>query len=235
MNTLEKLQKLGSDRFAHLVTFRNTRGFNGRNIRIDLPSRFNNIQYMDKHPSIKFDEDMLTIKFQYTPSDKTFVYLSTLSMEAKKNKGIKSIFKRSGEKFKLQVFPKGYLDGCLMIWHGIKLKKVQSKFIDDNVLETELIFSFRKTEYTYLSKAMQSSNEQIEHSMKIFNEYIDDYIENLQKDNKEIRENDNLEGIPIELQVNNSTPSEITKILTEQNEEICETNKCKEGEDKSTE
>ena len=231
MITLEKLQKLNSERFAHLVTFGNTRGFNGRNIRINLPSRFNNIQYMDKHPSIKFDEDMLTIKFQYTPSDKTFVYLSTFSMEAKKNKGIKSIFKRSSEKFKLQVFPKGDLDGCLMIWHGIKLKKVQSKFIDDNVLETELIFSFRKTEYTYLSKAMQSSNEQIEHSMKVFN----DYIENLQKDNKKIRENDNLEWIPIESQVSNSVPSEIMKNLTEQNEEICETDQSEKSENKSTE
>jgi hypothetical protein len=186
---------------------------------------------MDKHPSIKFDEDMLTIKFQYTPSDKTFVYLSALSMEAKKNKGIKSIFKRSGENFKLQVFPKGYLDGCLMIWHGIKLKKVQSKFIDDNVLETELIFSFRKTEYTYLSKAMQSSNEKIERSMKIFN----DYIENLKKDNKKIRENDNLEWIPIESQVSNSVPSEIMKNLTEQNEEICETDQSEKSENKSTE
>jgi len=229
MFTLEKLQKQDSDRFAHLVTFKNTRGFNGRDIRINLPSRFNNIRYMDKHPSIKFDEDMLTIKFQYTPSDKTFVYLSALSMEAKKNKGIKSIFKRSGENFKLQVFPKGYLDGCLMIWHGIKLKKVQSKFIDDNVLETELIFSFRKTEYTYLSKAMQSSNEKIERSMKIFN----DYIENLKKDNKKIRENDNLEWIPIESQVSNSVPSEIMKNLTEQNEEICETDQSEKSEDKS--
>lgn len=231
MLTLEKLQKQDSDRFAHLVTFKNTQGFNGKNIRISLPSRFNDIRYMDKHPSIKFDEDMLTIKFQYTPNDKTFVYLSALSMEAKKNKGIKSIFKRSSEKFKLQVFPKGYLDGCLMIWHGIKLKKVQSKFIDDNVLETELIFSFRKTEYTYLSKAMQSSNKKIEYSMKIFN----DYIENLQKDNKEIRENDSLEWMPVKPQVNNSVPSEIMKILTEQNEEICETDQSEESENKSTE
>ena len=73
MLTLEKLQKQDSDRFAHLVTFKNTQGFNGKNIRINLPSRFNDIRYMDKHPSIKFDEDMLTIKFQYTPNDKTSI------------------------------------------------------------------------------------------------------------------------------------------------------------------
>lgn len=230
MFTLEKLKEQGEDRFAHLVTFRNTSGFNGRKTRLSLPTRFNRIKSYDKHPRISFDEDILTVKFKYKPTDESFRFFNNLSEEARGNKGLRGFFKKSDEKFKLQVFPKGDLDGCLMIWNGIKLRKVKSKFVDDdtdmNLIETVLEFSFTKTDYTYLSKAAETSNEHIEHSMKVFN----DYIEKVRNDDNRLRltcKDENYGWTAV-------VPETILEGLKESNEEICETNESKEGKDQST-
>lgn len=229
MLDLEKLQNQ-SERFAHLVTFKNTNGFNGRSTRLSLPNRFSKINRYDSHPRITFDENTLTIKFRYIPNDNSFKLFNELAIEARGNKGLRGFFKKSDEKFKLQVFPKGDLDGCLMIWDGIKLKKVKSKFVDDdtdtNLIETVLEFSFTKTDYTYLSKAAEASNEHIERSMEVFNEYI----EKVHNDDNRLRrtcKDENYGWAPI-------VPETILEQFKDCNEKICETNESEESENKST-
>ena len=152
-----------SERFAHLVTYKNTKGFNNKTNRLGLPSSFNKILLYDENPKIIFNEKTITIKFQHIASDDAVEYIYDLFTELKKYKGIKGFFKKSNDNISLQIFPTNDIDGSITTWHSVKLKEINNKFIEDenevNKIETTLIFSFKKMKFKFLSKI--SKNEKI--------------------------------------------------------------------------
>lgn len=152
-----------SERFAHLVTYKNTKGFNNKTNRLVLPTSFNKILLYDENPRIIFNDKTITIKFQHIASDDAVEYIYDLFTELKKYKGVKGFFKRSDDNIVLQIFPTNDMDGSTTTWHSVKLKEINNTFIEDendvNKIETTLIFSFKKLKFKFLSKISQ--NEKI--------------------------------------------------------------------------
>lgn len=158
----EKLQEKKNEineRFAHLVTYKNTKGFNNKTNRLILPTSFNKILLYDENPRILFNEKTITIKFQHIASDDAVEYIHELFTELKKYKGIKGFFKKSIDDITLQIFPICDIDGSATTWHSVKLKEINNAFVEDenevNKIETTLIFSFKKMKFKFLSKKSQ--------------------------------------------------------------------------------
>lgn len=191
MLDLEKLQENSQEvgeKFAHLVTFNNTFGFNGRTTRLSLPKRFSKkIASFNSEARIKFNEDTIRITFIYKPNDETFRVLSDFSNEVKKNKKFLNCFKKSDDVIRLQIFPKSHLDGSLVSWYNVKLTKIENRFTEtkkENMMETILTFSFSKTDYKYSSPAMYNSRETIERSRQVYEDFINKNLNDKELEDK---------------------------------------------------
>jgi hypothetical protein len=225
MFSLEKLQnnaQEAGEKFAHLVTFNNIRGFNGKEIRLSLPTRLRKMNILGQNVKISFNEKDVTLSFTYMPSDDTVSFLASLMSELKTNKRFFNRFKKSNEKIKLQFFPTANSDGSLLTWENIKLKDLKSVFTHSdnktNVLETNLVFSFTDIIFTYLSESSLIRKEKIENAQNMVHKFYNkrDDVTNFVNHDKEEEDYD--------------------IILTEKNnDEICETNEPQKGEDSTTE
>ena len=178
MFDLEKLQNNAQEvgeQFAHLVTFNNTYGFNGKNARISWPDRFQKIEALGKNIKIMFNEKTITLSFKYTPTASTIALISQLIAEVKKNKSIFGIFKKSHENIKIQFFPKNDTDGELIIWNNIKLIKLENKITTfdshDTSIETLLTYSFSNIDFKYLSPVVNEINKSVERSRQTYAEF----------------------------------------------------------------
>lgn len=164
-------QEVG-ERFSHLVTFDNTYGFNGKDIRISFPKRFNKISIFNSDSKIEFNEKNINISFKYKPNVETTQYLEELNAEIKNNNKILNCFKNSKENIKVQFFPKSGLDGECIIYNNVKLNKINNRFFQNNenntLLKTTLSFSFKNISYDFLSIAKKISDNEIEKKVESF-------------------------------------------------------------------
>lgn len=180
MFSLEKLQNNAQEvgeKFAHLVTFNNIRGFNGKEVRLSLPTRLRKMDVLGNDVKIIFNEKDVTITFTYAPSDDTVSFLASLMTELKANKRFFNRFKKSNENIKLQFFPQSNTDGSLLTWKNIKLKDLRSVFThskyEANLLETSLVFSFSDIVFTYVSESSFIRKEKEEKAKKAIESYLD--------------------------------------------------------------
>ena len=180
MFSLEKLQNNAQEvgeKFAHLVTFNNIHGFNGKEVRLSLPTRLRKMDILGHDVKIMFNEKDVTIIFTYAPSNDTVSFLASLMTELKENKRFFNRFKKSNENIKLQFFPKSNTDGSLLTWKNIKLKDLRSVFThsqyEANLLETSLVFSFSDIVFTYVSESSFIRKEKEEKAKKAIEEYLD--------------------------------------------------------------
>lgn len=222
-----KAQEVG-ERFAHLVTFDNTYGFNGRNARISWPSRFQKISVLGGNVKIIFNEKTITFRIEYKPTASTVDLISNLLKETKKNKSIFNRFKKSNESIKIQLFPKGNTDGGLIVWNNVKLKKVENNITkfdsNNNLIETTLTYSFSDIDFKYLSLAMDEINKCVGKKSKLVYEGL--CLKQNNNENCEEKQLDNPDDI--------SKNFNVTVIKINDDEKICETNQPEESENKST-
>lgn len=262
MFDLEKLQENPQEtgeKFAHLVTFKNTYGFNGKKTRLSLPKRFaKKIVSFHSDAKIKFNEKTITLTFVYKPLEDPFKIINEFSQEINKNNRFFNRFKRSNETIRLQIFPKADLDGSLVSWHNIKLKGITNSFVEtdrENLIETTLTFSFNKVDFKYSSPASYTSREAIEHSRQVYEDFINQNINNKELEDKWEKQRElmdkeigssssySLNLIKRSLDDNDIDQDELVnindvlarahRVTTIDNEEICETNKSEKSEDKS--
>ena len=201
MFSIENLQNNSQEvgeRFSHLVTFDNTYGFNGKDIRISFPKRFYKISIFNSDSKIEFNEDNISISFNYKPNVETTKYLEELNTEIKNNNKFLNRFKNSKENIKVQFFTKSDLDGECIIYNNVKLNKINNKFFQNNenntLLKTTLTFSFKNISYDFLSIAKKLSDNEIEKKVENFKNImnkIDEFNQQLNHSNDECIE-DNL-------------------------------------------
>ena len=179
MFDLEKLQnnsQENAEKFAHLVTFNNTYGLNGKDIRMSFPQKYNRMVLFGTNFQIVFNEDNLTLIFKYKPTESSVNYISELSNEVKYNNKFFNRFKKSDENIRLQFLPKSSTDGSLVEWTNVKLMKISNQFIQTeestNILETKLIFSFRKLKHKYLSHVNDIIEKKVENTKKVIEKYM---------------------------------------------------------------
>lgn len=179
MFDLEKLQnnsQENAEKFAHLVTFNNTYGLNGKDIRMSFPQKYNRMALFGTNFQIVFNEHNLTLIFKYKPTELSVNYISELSNEVKYNNKFFNRFKKSDENIRLQFLPKSSTDGSLVEWTNVKLMKISNQFIQTeestNILETKLIFSFRKLKHKYLSHVNDIIEKKVEDTKKVIEKYM---------------------------------------------------------------
>lgn len=179
MFDLEKLQnnsQENAEKFAHLVTFNNTYGLNGKDIRMSFPQKYKRMVLFGTNFQIVFNEDNLTLIFKYKPTESSVNYISELSNEVKYNNKFFNRFKKSDENIRLQFLPKSSTDGSLVEWANVKLMKISNQFIQTeesaNILETKLIFSFRKLKHKYLSHVNDIIEKKVENTKKVIEKYM---------------------------------------------------------------
>jgi hypothetical protein len=264
MFDLEKLQENpqeAGEKFAHLVTFKNTYGFNGRKTRLSLPRRFaKKIVAFNSNAKIKFNEKEITLPFLYKPLEDPFRIINEFSQEIKENKKFFKRFKPSNETIRLQIFPKADLDGSLISWYNVKLKGIENSFVEterNNLIETTFTFSFSKIDFKYSSPASYESKESIEHSRKIFENFISNNISNDELESKWEKQRELMDNEIGKSACYNSRLAKqaiigeeldqyelinvndiLTKLHTTSisiDEEICETNESEKSKDKPTE
>ena len=108
-----------------------------------------------------------------------FKIINEFSQEIKENNKFFKRFKRSNEIIRLQIFPKADLDGSLVSWNNVKLKGITNSFVEtdrDNLIETTLTFSFNKVDFKYSSPASYASREAIEHSRQVYEDFVNQNI-----------------------------------------------------------
>lgn len=264
MFDLEKLQKNPQEtgeKFAHLVTFKNTYGFNGKKTRLSLPKRFaKKIASFHSDAKIQFNEKTITLTFVYKPMEDPFKIINEFSQEINENNKFFNRFKRSNEIIRLQIFPKADLDGSLVSWYNVKLKGITNKFVEtdrDNLIETTLTFSFSKVDFKYSSPASYTSRDSIEHSRQVYEEFINQNVNDKELEDKwekqrELMDKEIGSGSPYSLNLikhalddNDIDQNELVnindvltrahRVTTIDNEEICETDQSEKSENKSTE
>lgn len=197
MFSLEKIQENAqevSERFAHLVTFGNTYGLNGKDIRISLPKKYNRIALFGVNFKVVFNESNLILIFKHKPTDNSIAYISELSNEVKYNNKLLNWFRKSSEDIRLQFLPNSDENGSIIEWKNVKLIKISNQFIqtetESNVLETKLTFSYRKINHKYLSPIDNNIDEKIQRTNKL----IED-LKNKKKESNNIKQ----EGVVPEL------------------------------------
>lgn len=179
MFDLEKLQnnsQENAEKFAHLVTFNNTYGLNDKDIRLSFPHKYKRMVLFGTNFQIVFNEDNLTLIFKYKPTESSVNYISELSYEVKYNNKLFNRFKKSDENIRLQFLPKSSTDGSLVEWTNVKLMEISNQFIQTedniNILETKLIFSFRKLKHKYLSHVNDIIENKVENTKKVIEKYM---------------------------------------------------------------
>ena len=176
LNKLQEKSQEAAEKFAYLVSFKNTLGFNGKSTRLSLPIRYaRHIASFGSNTKIKFNEDSITLSFMHKPTENVFDVISFFSGEAKANKKFFNRFIKSRDIIKLQFLPKTDYDGSLVSWHNVKLQKVNTCFTDvkdENMMETTLTFSFDKTKYEYSSATSYKVKEKTKKSVQIYNDFI---------------------------------------------------------------
>lgn len=179
MFNLEKLQnnsQENAEKFAYLVTFNNTYGLNGKDIRISFPQKYKRMFLFGTNFQIMFNEGNLTLIFKYKPTESSINYISELSDEVKYNNKLFNRCKKSDENIRLQFLPKSSADGSLVEWTNVKLMKISNQFIQTeesmNILETKLIFSFRKLKHKYLSHVNYTIEKKAEDAKKVIEKYM---------------------------------------------------------------
>ena len=261
MFNLEKLQENPQEtgeKFAHLVTFKNTYGFNGKKTRLSLPRRFaKKIALFNSNAKIQFNEKTITLTFVYRPMEDPFKIINEFSQEIKENNKFFKRFKRSNEIIRLQIFPKADLDGSLVSWNNVKLKGITNSFVEtdrDNLIETTLTFSFNKVDFKYSSPASYASREAIEHSRQVYEDFINQNINDKDLEDKWEKQRELMDK-----KIGSSSPYSLNiikralddkdidqdelvnindvlvrahRVTTVDDEEICETNKPEKSEDK---
>ena len=226
MFDLEKLQnnsQENAEKFAHLVTFNNTYGLNGKDIRMSFPQKYNRMVLFGTNFQIVFNEDNLTLIFKYKPTESSVNYISELSNEVKYNNKFFNRFKKSDENIRLQFLPKSSTDGSLIEWTNVKLMKISNQFIQTeegmNILETKLIFSFRKLKHKYLSHVNDIIEKKVENAKKVIEKYMTENGSTIVKE-EEVKE---------EKVVNCSKKNEKT------DEKVCKTDGAEKSEHESAE
>lgn len=226
MFDLEKLQnnsQENAEKFAHLVTFNNTYGLNGKDIRMSFPQKYKRMVLFGTNFQIVFNEDNLTLIFKYKPTESSVNYISELSDEVKYNNKFFNRFKKSDENIRLQFLPKSSTDGSLVEWTNVKLMKISNQFIQTeegtHILETKLIFSFRKLKHKYLSHVNDIIEKKVEDTKKVIEKYIAEKRPTIVKE-EEIKEEEKV--------VNCSKKNEKT------DEKVCKADGAEKSEHEST-
>ena len=262
MFDLEKLHQNSQEegeKFAYLVSFNNVNGWNNRESRLSLPSRFRQITNYDSNPEITFNDKNIVIKVKYRPSENAFTYFESLSKIARNNKSfLRFLHKNSNtenkEQLKIQLLPKNGFNSNLITWDNIKLKKVTNRYkLLENITESELVFVFDKLQFIPGSetiKKLAKKHNYVNSLLSVFKEFAckRSYIKNTNVDTSYLKAQELLDSYKLESKFDTEremmdyilksktciTSSDLINELNE-HEEICETDQPQKSENKSAE
>ena len=211
MFNLEEKKNELSEKFAHLVTYKNKTGFfNGKNYGFLFPSSLSKILLYDEEPKFSFDDEKLVITFNHVASDSYITFLNKLS-ELRKNDcsflgRFKRLFGRNKKDIKVRFFQNVDSVSYVSTWENVVLTKINNEMIFDSDksdvnIDTTLTFKFSK-----LYNGDFSLNNNVFSTIESFK---NDVYENREKVIDECK-NEKYDKPVIEEQLNSETVVKIT-------------------------
>jgi hypothetical protein len=186
MFNLEEKKNELSEKFTHLVSYKNKTGFfNGKNYGFLFPTELSKILLYDEDPNFSFDNENLIIRFNHIPSDGYITFLNYLS-ELRKNDcsflgRIKRLFGKNKKDIKARFFQNVDSVPYISTWENVVLTKINNEMIFDSEksdvnIHTTLTFKFSR----FYNGEFLISN--------IGNLNIDSYKEEMKEKNKQFIE-----------------------------------------------